>query len=353
MKSLRQWGYVLSAVTILILFGSCAWLTSPRTITNIHDGKYDSEYPTTPVAPALNQILPTVHFLNSVAYYRGYEIPLSRRFTRKTVTVQELKRIASYERFFNKTASGTATVIYSQKRHLALLTCNHVINFPDTIYTYYTDENGFSLPYLQSIAIKQRQENYIPDLLYANKLEVLAADPQLDIAILGQELPREPLRPIPVFNFPLGRASELDWGVVLYLIGFPKGFKMVTSGIVSSPNRDKNYGFLVDAPFNKGFSGGIALALRDGPPHFELVGMVNAVSADRITYLAPVEGVLQRGFKVGGEYDGPPVVKEENRINYGVTFVIAIEKIQELLEKKRDYLESKGYKFDFFYMNPQ
>ncbi len=345
--------HLLGLLFFVFWINHCAWISQPRTITNIKDGKYDSEYPTTPVSSALKQALQAVHFLNSVAYYREYEIPLSRHFTRRNVTMEELKRIATYERFFNKTASGTATVIYFQKRHLALLTCNHVVNFPDTIFTYYQDENGFLLPYLQSIAIKQRQDNYIPDLLYANNLEILARDPHLDIAILGQELNHEPARPIPVFNFPQGKAQELDWGVVLYLIGFPKGFKMVTTGIVSSPNRDKNFSFLVDAPFNKGFSGGIALAIRDGMPNFELVGLVNAVSADRIKYLAPAEGVLQKSFKIGNEYQGPPIVKEETRINYGVTFVIAIEKVQELLEKKRNYLEEKGYKFDFFYMNPQ
>ncbi len=338
---------------VLLSLTGCSLFRTTAVISIIKDGKYDSEFPTVPVTPALTQALESIHFLNSVAYYRGYEIPLEKKFTRRQVTLQELKHLATRETFFNHTASGTATVIYFQKQHLALLTCDHIINFPDTIYTYYTDEHGFATPYLQSVAIKQRQENYIPDLLYANQLEVLIRNPQLDIAILGQELPKSPIRPIAVFNFPLGNARELNWGTVLYLLGFPKGFKMVTMGIVSSPNRDKFAGFLVDAPFNKGFSGGIALALRDGPPHFELVGLINAVSADRITYLAPAEGVLQKGFKIGREYEGPPIVKEENRINYGVTFGIAIENVKELLEANQTLLTQKGYNLEYFFMNPQ
>ncbi len=344
---------ILATLSFIMVLIGCRVFQPPRATITIADGRYDSEFPTRPVSPALKQVLESVHFLNSVAYYRGYEIPLEKRFTRRGAPLETIKRVAAYEMFFNRTASGTATVIYAQGRHLALLTCNHVINFPDTLYTYYVDENGIATPYLQNIAIKQRQENYIPDLLFANQLEILAADPHLDIAILGQELPRDPIRPIRVFNFPLGKARELDWGTVLYLIGFPKGFKMVTTGIVSSPNRDRNFGFLVDAPFNKGFSGGIALALRDGPPHFELVGIINAVSADRITYLAPESGALQKEYRPGSPYEGTPIVKEETRINYGVTFGIAIEKVQELLESHRDFLEKRGYNFDFFYMNPQ
>ena len=60
-------------------------------------------------------------------------------------------------------------------------------------------------------------------------------------------------------------------------MGFPMNYKMVSNAIVSSPNYDGKGGFLIDAVVNKGFSGGVVLAIKDGIPNFELVGIIRAV----------------------------------------------------------------------------
>ena len=79
-------------------------------------------------------------------------------------------------------------------------------------------------------------------------------------------------------------------GVVRLPFGYPSGHKMVTKAIVSSPNKDRKGSFLLDAVLTPGFSGGIALAVRDGVPNFELVGLVQLVSG-RTTYaLGPPPG---------------------------------------------------------------
>ena len=65
------------------------------------------------------------------------------------------------------------------------------------------------------------------------------------------------------------------------------GHKMITRGIVSNTRDDKSDSFLIDALFNRGFSGGIILAIRDGVPNFELVGMAKSVSAKNEYLLTP------------------------------------------------------------------
>ena len=46
--------------------------------------------------------------------------------------------------------------------------------------------------------------------------------------------------------------------------------------------------FLVDAVFNRGYSGGIVLAIRDGVPNFELVGLVKSVPAEYEYVMKPI-----------------------------------------------------------------
>ncbi|MCK7529466.1 MAG: hypothetical protein MZV64_73895 [Ignavibacteriales bacterium] len=52
---------------------------------------------------------------------------------------------------------------------------------------------------------------------------------------------------------------------------------MVTKAIVSNPSRDESGSFLVDAVVNNGMSGGLVLAIKDGVPNFEMVGMIQWV----------------------------------------------------------------------------
>ncbi len=318
----------------------------------VPDGQYDSEYPYQPASKALEKLLETVHFLNCVAYYRGYIFSPEVRLKRQHITDEVIKTHAVQRTFFNHTASGTATVVYAQDVQLALLTCAHIVDFPDTLYTYRTDAFDQPTEYLESVAIKIRQQNYIPDLPLANNLRILVSDRSLDVALVGQTLPRPPLRPIRVFDFPVGSAKELQWGTFVYILGFPKGQKMVTSGLVSSPNRTVQGSFLVDAPFNKGFSGGIVVAIRDGIPNFELVGLMNSVSAESELILVPEKGFLKKRLVEEKPYRGEVYVRNLRRINYGVTYAIGIDAIREFLFANRDKLQQMGYDYSLFFESP-
>ena len=149
--------------------------------------------------------------------------------------------------------------------------------------------------------------------------------------------------PIQVFRYPFGAARELEWGSFVYLFGYPSGYKMVTKGIVSSPRKDRFDTFLIDAVFSRGFSGGIALAIRDGVPNFELVGMVKLVSARTSYVLVPEkdDGVVEYDPTV--PYDGQIFVERKTEIEYGVTQAISVEMIRDFLESHRASLKAQGY----------
>jgi hypothetical protein len=309
----------------------------------LSDGKYDSEFPYKSCSAELEKISHTVRKISSIAYYRSLVFERKGLVTISAIQSNNYKSRAVKEIFFNNSVIGTATVIQYFGRRITLLTCAHIIDFSDTLYTYFVDENQRPTPYIQSISFKERQNNFIADLPERGDLEILAFDHDLDIAILGKVFAGDVRFPIPVFDYPFGKAKELEWGSFVYLLGYPKGYQMVTRGIVSQPDRDQNGSFLLDALFNKGFSGGIVLAIKDGVPNFELVGIASSVAADFEYNIVPPGDINRSGFDPRIPYAGEVYIKFEKQINYGITFIISTELIKSFIKENQNQLLGKGY----------
>jgi hypothetical protein len=307
------------------------------------DGKYDTEFPNSGCAEQLEEISESVKMVSCIAYYRQYRIPPGQHVVRKDVNEIFLEKRRNEAVFTNSTTSGTATVISYGARRVALITCAHVVGFPDTVFSYEIGPDRKLTPFVRSIAIKERQTVFVAVFPEGGELEILAMDNTRDIALLGRRFETEPTFRIPVFNYPIGRARELEWGTFLYLFGYPSGYKMLTTGIVSSPGRDKSGGFVVDAVFGRGSSGGIALAIRDGVPNFEFVGMLKLVSAHMFNLLVPQSDDTYLEYDATVPYGGDIFVQKEVEIDYGITQAISAESIGEFLDQNRAALHEKGY----------
>jgi hypothetical protein len=336
-----------TAVPSFFLFAiaslSCSTSAYREVYPTLLDGKYDTEFPYRGCSKQLEEISESVKMLSTVAYYRTYAFPESDHLRLRDITRELLAARAAASVFVNKSMSGTATVLSYQNRSVVLMTCAHVVSFADTLVSYHTGADRRPTSTVRSIAVKERQMNFVGLLPEGGELEILALDGAADIALLGKRFMTEPPFPIPVFRYPFGKAKELDWGSFVYLFGYPSGFRIVTKGIVSSPNRDKRGTFLVDAVFGGGFSGGIALAVRDGVPNFELVGMIKMVSAHSSFVLTPpVEnGVVD--YDTSTPYTGDIYVDKHTDIDYGVTQATSVERILEFLEEHRSEVQAKGY----------
>jgi hypothetical protein len=134
-------------------------------------------------------------------------------------------------------------------------------------------------------------------------------------------------------------------------MGYPAGYQMVTRGIVSNPKVNRKGEFLIDALFNQGISGGIVLAVRDGVPNFELVGIAKSVSASYKNVLKPVHESHQEMYNPNIPYEDELYVKVEKEINYGITFTISIAEIRNLYYFNRDVFISHGANLDGFFSN--
>lgn len=327
----------------VFLFMSCSTTSYREVYPMLSDGKYDSEFPYRGCSDQLEKISESVRMVSCIAYYKSYLFPLEEKIQLSDFQDPTIKLRAAKEVFLNRTSSGSATIICSQNRRIAFLTCAHVVNFSDTLITYYLDEDRKESKFVQSIAIKDRQSNYVATIQGARDLEILAIDNKTDIAVIGQKIFDDQNYHIEVFPYPLGKARELDWGAFVYLFGYPAGYQLITKGIVSNPNRDKNGSFLTDAVFNRGFSGGIVLAIRDGVPNFELVGMATLVPARQQYFMTPFKEGETFEFDENEPFKGDIYVQSRTEIIYGIAPAISSELIADFLRDNQENLLDKGY----------
>jgi hypothetical protein len=344
-----SWLLPASATLLLLaLFIGCSTSTYKDVHPTLIDGRYDSEFPYRGCSKQLEEIAESVKMVSTVAYYRSFSFAAEDHVRLSDISPEFLGPRQRNSIFINKSMSGTATIIYGEGRQAALLTCAHVVGFPDTTISYHVDQGGHQTPYLRTLALKERQMNFAGALPEGGELEVLAIDTANDIVLLGKTFTVPPAFPLPVFHYPIGRARELEWGSFVYLFGYPSGYRIVTKAIVSDPNRDKRNSFLMDAVFGGGFSGGIALAVRDGVPNFELVGMVKMVSARSMYVVTPrrEDGPVEYDPTV--PYTGELFVERQTEIEYGVSQAVSVEVIEDFIEKNQRALASRGYKISLF-----
>jgi hypothetical protein len=350
MENIRtRLNFILLIFLMTYLFYSCSSELTQIENNGFTDGLYDSEFPQNIPNGTLESIMESVKLISTIAFYESYEFSRDSNVLKTGLNRKIAKRKAIYKYHFNNPATGTATLIYHKNRKTALLTCAHILDFPDSIIQYYQDINGKNTKYVQKVAYKDRQNINIIDSNLRGTFNILAIDTERDIAIVGNEQPLYSAPILPVFRFPPGKAEELGWGNFVYIIGFPRGEKMITSGLVSNPNRNKYHAFIVDAVFNRGFSGGIVLAIRDGVPNFELVGMAKSVPAESKLYLIPSDQFRLSETNIQQPYKGEIRVQSVENIYYGITYVVSIESIRLFIERNRFRLSEKGYDVEYFF----
>jgi hypothetical protein len=213
---------------------------------------------------------------------------------------------------------------------------------PDSVISFYRDPGRRPTKYVRSIAIKFKQFNFISPLPEEGSVDIIAYDASTDIAIVGKKVASQFALGIPAFQYRLGRAAELEWGTFTYVLSCPAGVKMVTPALASLSTRDPEVSFFVDAVLGSGSSGGIVLAIRDGIPNFELVGVVRVVQARFSNLLAPRDND-EEVYDGGVPYTGEMVVTRRADLEYGVTKCISVEAIRRFLERTMKHLVDEGY----------
>ncbi len=346
-SNFKYYRFVILPFLVLFMV-SCSSVTYDKIYPTLQDGKYDSEFPYKGCSDQLEEISITTKRINSTAFYKTYTFSQLHNIKLDEIGSENISELALTEGYADQTSSGTGTIIYYGIGRVALLTCAHTIYYPDTIVSYIADADGNKTDFVDAILIKESQSVYVAGFPGNSRVEILAMDTDLDLAIIGRNYGAFSNVVFPVFNYPLGKAKELEWGTFVYVFGYPLSYLMITRAIVSTPNKDESASFVLDAVVNRGSSGALVLAIKDGVPNFELVGIVQWVPEEETNILTPKKLKNNEAYNPIVPYMGEEFIKRYSSIRYGIANIISIETVVGFLEKNRKVLNEKKFYIDEF-----
>lgn len=335
--------FKIFAGIIILIFAGCSSISYETIYPALIDGKYDSEFPYKSTSEELKKISETIQRINTTAFYKIYIFP-----AQENITIEDLKNIepsqkAERELIADNSASGTGIVVYSENGNVALITCAHTLSFQDTIYAFRLNDDGTYSKYLESVLIKDKQVVYVAGFPEGSQLDILAVNSEYDLALIGKSYGSQQRVFYPVFKYSRGNAKEVEWGTFVYLLGYPINYKMITKAIVSCSKKEGDGSFLVDAVINPGFSGGPVLAIRDGVPNFELIGIVQWVPEEEESLVYPQLLKNHSSYNPVVPYKGDLFVKKHKSIRYGIAKVIPVENILKFIFLNKAELNKKGF----------
>jgi hypothetical protein len=300
---------------------------------------YTSSFPTRDVSAQLQKIQQSVKRITSHASYTMYH------FTSPAITIKTIQeagnpgRLPSIKSTVHHNRAGTAVCILRNNDYAAFVTADHILAFPDTLIAY---RHGKHIPenkFIETMGIKKKQQNYLIMAAKISPIHILAEDKIRDIALLTTSGANNKLAPpLPI---SAGKARRLRLGSFVYVLGYPLGAPMVTRGIVSDPNYNSLGGFLTDAIYNHGISGGLIIASNDNFHSFHWVGMATAASATQHFYLVP--NPSKNGSYWNREvYTDTVYISKKQTINYGLTESTPIGQIMTFLKGQERKLKELG-----------
>ena len=331
--------YLISAIALLFLVSSCA--SNNKTAEQpIRSGYYKKDASQTRIGEWSRENMDLVARVQGTVFYRTYQFDPNQQLTKTDFSETGFEGRSLGIITQNESRAGTAVVLSESNGNAALLTADHIVNYPDTVW-HYSDNSPFSnKQVVEAVSVKARSSYsvFIGDNF--GPADVIINNRSLDLAVLStrfeidEELVRGSIR--------AGDSDRLEWADFVYAIGYPKGVKMITSGIVSKTDRIRGNGFSTDASFNRGFSGGMILAINSETSLPEWVGMLSS-STSSIEYVLVPEQINMNDYRPEIPYTDTIYVERKNRINYGITHAVSINQIRIFLERNRDILSEFGY----------
>jgi hypothetical protein len=331
---------------IMLFIGGCRQPVFHRQSPQEAEGKYFDELANFNRSFQLEDLSKSVKKLFSIVEYDIYHFDESDGLSPVMLNDLNLRRVAGDRTSFSETVFGTATILQSNSNGMLLITCAHIVSNPDTIVTFYTGSHNTRV--IESIAIKKTEMTFVRDVPGNNLVKVLAKDLNRDIAFMSGRF-TAPNMSLPQIEIPVGNVHELSWTTPVYLMGFPGGQQMVTRAIIGNPMPSNSGDFVVDATFNPGGSGSLALALNNETQGFELVGLIKATAANYRNVLKPEMDSRQELYNPNVPYSGTIYAEKVREIYHGVTYGVSINSIRDFYIENRRTVTREGFNLDSFF----
>jgi hypothetical protein len=314
----------LTMIFLIFLFSSGCKTYPPQSAESAQGKNYFlSAPPSGDVSEALERIARCVKKVYSVASYTTWQFKPDQAVTGFHVQTGRFKMMALGVVSTNETVSGTATVLEYNAKRITLVTCAHIVAAPDTLTSFFEPAGNDANRYIKSISILEKQENWIRDFSVCGPFTVTRIVKETDIAFISSfcDLPPDS---VPILPCRKGDANLLKLGNFAYILGYPHGNLMITSALISPMPKRPNGEFTIDALLNKGFSGGIVLAVNQSG-QFVLAGMVERVQSEHQTWLRPPGDNLRVPEWI--PYSGPMFITSSEQIHYGLNTIIPVNLI--------------------------
>lgn len=309
---------------------------------------YTTAFPNRDIAEHLEEAQQAIIRIISTSHYDTYVFEKPQiRLT--DIQTNKLDDISSGQYTNEESTAGTSIILdLDDEGETLLITCAHAVNSPDTLISYFEGEGFPSDTFVESVSIKRRQT----DLLFTpnglSNFEVIAEDRLSDLALLSATLNSDARSEYRSLGFEMGRMEYLQPGSFLYVLGFPKGFPMITRGVASTQALRPHRYFIMDALFNPGVSGGLVISSRDNFRSFEWIGMARSATASKETVLVPrpdAEEENNSQQRIIRPYGDTVFIDQKNRISYGITQAIPISEIRSFLDENSALISRQGFSY--------
>lgn len=320
---------LISFVFILVIFFSgCRTLTTEGVDRGMP--RYASDFESTLMQHQFNALSERV--LRVVSYV-GYETQVFEPGS--SITLEMLKSDGvelsgvRTRQHTNESFGGTALIVSAGDSAAVLLTCRHVVSYPDTVFSYddRADRNGNR--YLLGISVKSDQLVVVSDGGTHWPALLCSEDPENDLALIRihpyVETPgMVSLHAVDDPGFP-------GWGDKVWILGYPSGKAVLTSGILSRCS-DNDRLLVTDAPFSEGCSGAAAFVWDSYLGVFRLAGLGRSVAARTRFLLRPESRIHEKSYNTSLPYRGAIYTEPVREPVPGVTFIIPAPVIMNFLD---------------------
>jgi S1-C subfamily serine protease len=276
--------------------------------------------------------------LHNSVNYRTYTFDPDSLPLQSEVNRRGIEALAVDHFIDDHTTAGTGIILSNRNGRTTMLTASHTVSFPDTIWHYQKTESVLERDRVAAVSVKQNVTHFLFSDDGIITFELAVNDPRRDLALMMKRWHSEDNPNLVPLKIGPGNADDLEWTDMIYGVGFPKGIRMVTAAMVSNVAISSRRSFILDASFNRGFSGGALFAVRNDGAGLDWVGILSAAHAEQEYYLVP-ESIRDDDYDPRIEYEGPVYIRRESRINYGITYAVGLEQIKEFFDENRAEIE--------------
>jgi hypothetical protein len=322
----------------LIFLSGC---TLFRTATPEEVGSYESYAGSELVRDKLKESFDSIKRIHSSVLYNTFVLKPEAHSTVEELSGRNFHELAEHTITDDHSTAGTAIVIGNRAGRTTMITASHTVTFPDTIWHYRRNQQSDQEPIVEGVSVRYSVYHFLFREDGIMNFELALNDERRDLALLVHRWDDDNSPDFTPLSVSPGNSERLDWGDLVYALGYPRGVQMMTRGMVSMTSISPRRSFVVDASFNRGFSGGALFTVMPDGSGIEWVGILSAAYGETEYFLTP-GSMTDRDFNPDIEYDGPIYMQRANRINYGIAYAVGIDEIGAFFRENRSEIRRAG-----------